>query len=214
MPLLVRLEQAGVDLGGRRILDQIDLELRDGSVLGLTGPNGSGKTTLLRTLATLLRIDRGSGAVLGADINSDDVYRVRPSIGLIGHSPLLLERLTLRENLTHAARLAGLDPRRVEPALHSVGLDEVGDRLSHASSFGMKRRLEVARLLLTRPKLLLLDEAMAGLDSAADSLMDVLIGRTLSDQGGVVVASHDLARLSEMCDEITSLSLGRLEELP
>lgn len=211
MPRLARLDQVRVDLGGQTILNHLDFQLEAGQVAGISGPNGSGKTTLTRVLATLIQVDEGLGEILGVDATTDDVYRIRRSIGLIGHSPSLLSQLSLRENLEHAARLAAIDTSGVDRALHTVGLEEVADRRAEASSFGMKRRLEVARLLLTRPRLLLLDEATSGLDSTALELIDALIGRTLEGDGGAVIVSHDMSQLTGRCDVISHLSLGRLE---
>lgn len=211
MSRLVRLDQARVDLGGQTILDRIDFALDVGQVVGVTGPNGSGKTTLIRVLATLLRIDAGTGEILGADATTDQVYGIRSSIGLIGHSPGLLIQLSLRENLEHAARLTGIDISGVDGALHTVGLEEVADRTGGASSFGMRRRLEVARLLLTRPRLLLLDEAASGLDVAAQGLIDALIDRTVAREGGVVIVSHDASQLTDKCETVSHLSFGHLE---
>lgn len=212
MSRLALLDQVRVDLGGNTVLDNLDFQLELGEVVGITGPNGSGKTTLVRVIATLVRIDAGSGEVLDADLSTDEIYRVRRSVGLIGHNPIVLDHLTLRENLDHVARLSGIDPRRVPRALHTVGLEQVGDRTAHASSFGMLRRLEVARLLLTEPRLLLLDEATSGLDSEARDLIGALIDRTVNRGGGVVVVSHDVAQLEDMCQGILRLSLGRLEQ--
>lgn len=211
MSRLATLEQVEVELGGQTILRHLDFGLDRGQVVGITGPNGSGKTTLLRVLATLIRVDAGAGRVLGADVTTDEVYRIRPSVGLIGHNPALLPHLSLRENLIHAASLAGVDLSRVEPALRTVGLDEVAAKTSDASSFGMKRRLEVARLLLTRPRLLLLDEASSGLDADARHLINALIERTVASDGGVVMVTHDSSQLRDVCDVVSQLSVGRLE---
>ncbi len=144
-------------------------------------------------------------------MTTDEVYGIRRSIGLIGHNPALLPHLSLRENLSHAASLAGVDTSRVEPALRTVGLEEVAGKTSDASSFGMKRRLEVARLLLTRPRLLLLDEASSGLDADARHLINALIDRTVTSDGGVVMVTHDSSQLGDACDVISQLSVGRLE---
>jgi ABC-type multidrug transport system ATPase subunit len=208
---LIQLSKVGVSLGGKPVLRDIDFVLNPGQIMGISGPNGSGKTTLLRVLSTLLRNSQGSGSVLGASISSDDVFGIRPLIGMIGHNPTLIGELTLHENLLHIARLAGVDEKRVGLALRVVGLDEASDRRADASSFGMQRRIEVAHLLLTRPRLVLLDEATSGLDSSARDLIDALTDRVVGDGGGVVTVSHDQSRLAESCDNTMSLTDGRLE---
>lgn len=211
---LVELAGAGVDLGGRPVLRDVDLALHPGEVVGVAGPNGSGKTTLLRTVATLLRLSHGSGHVLGADLARNDFRAIRPSIGMIGHRPALIQELTLRENLIHLARLGGEDVERVDPVLDVVGLAGASDRRATAASFGMQRRTEVAHLLLRRPDLVLLDEAISGLDGAAQDLVAALISRTTDEGGGVITVSHDQTRLSESCDRVLVLAAGRLEALP
>lgn len=192
------------------MLRAVDLTLAPGQVVGIAGPNGAGKTTLIRVVATLLSINRGSGVVLGAGLNSADVYRVRPQIGMIGHTPSLVGELTLAENLIHVARLAGLDEGRVPSLLEVVGLEAAADRRGDDSSFGMRRRIEVARILLTGPRLLLLDEAVSGLDEAARDLIAALIGRTVGRGGGVVMVSHDAGQLAETCEVVMHLTNGRL----
>jgi ABC-type multidrug transport system ATPase subunit len=208
---LVRLSKVGVSLGGKPILRDIDFVLKPRQIMGISGLNGSGKTTLLRILSTLLRIREGSGVVLDANIDSNEVFVVRPFIGMIGHKPALIGELTLHENLLHVARLTGIEEKKVGSVLEVVGLDEASDRRADASSFGMQRRIEVAHLLLTRPRLLLLDEATSGLDSSARDLIAALSERVVGDGGGVVTVSHDQARLAESCDNTMSLTEGRLE---
>lgn len=213
MARLAYLDQASVVLGGVPILDRIAFTLAPGQIAGVTGPNGSGKTTLLRALATLVRIDGGGGEVLGMDVRGDDVISVRRSIGMIGHNPTTIPHLTLWENLDHVARLTSQEQTRVDKVLRVVGLDEVSGRRSKDSSYGMQRRLEIARLLLTQPRLVLLDESLSGLDTAAAELVAAMIDRTLSRGGGVVMVSHDLALLEETCHTLFRLDQGRLEQL-
>lgn len=211
MDPVVQLNSAAVSLGGKPVLRDVDFTLLAGESVGVSGPNGSGKTTLVRTLATLIRISGGSGSVLGADINTDGIFDVRRSIGMIGHKPALMSELTLQENLSHVARLAGVDHERVDTVLDIVGLDGASDRRAAASSFGMQRRVEVAHLLMTRPRLVLLDEATAGLDSLARELIAALAERTKSDGGAVVMVSHDHQQLTRSCDRTMALATGRLE---
>ena len=211
METIADLSDVRVTLGGRIVLDRLDLTLYEGDCVGVAGPNGSGKTTLVRTLATLQTIATGRGSVLGGDVRGRDLTEVRRQVGMIGHLPSLIAELTLHENLLHRARLAGLGSDRVDYALEVVGLGEASDRRAEACSFGMRRRVEIAHVLLTRPRLLLLDEAASGLDEAARELVAAML-RSVQDRGGAaLMVSHDRAHLSEHCERMFDLRSGRLE---
>jgi heme exporter protein A len=209
---LIDLDQIGVSLGGIPVLRGISLSIDAGDSLGVTGPNGVGKTTLLRVLATLLAPATGSGSILGASLGTAEVYAVRPGIGLLSHRPSVIAELTLAENLRHAATLVGADAGKAETALRVVGLDGVASRRAGASSFGMLRRTEVARLLITAPKLLLLDEPFTGLDIDAQELIGALVTRTTSDGGAVVMVSHEAGHLASHTNRLLSMALGQLEQ--
>jgi len=209
---LIDLDQIDVSLGGLPVLRGIDLDVGPGDSLGVSGPNGVGKTTLLRLIATLLTPASGSGSVLGASLGTPRALAIRPLIGLLSHRPSVIPELTLAENLRHAARLAGADVAKAEKALRVVGLDGVASRRAGASSFGMLRRIEVARLLITGPRILLLDEPFTGLDAEAQELIGALVSRTTSDRGAVVMVSHDSGHLAAHTNRLLSMSLGRLEQ--
>ena len=125
---LASLEDVGLAIGEAVILTRAKFTLDAGEKVGLIGPNGSGKTTLLRVLATLLRPTSGHGMVLGADLASDEVYRIRPGIVLIGHLPGLYPELTLAENSRFVARLRGKDVELADQALATVGLAGAAER--------------------------------------------------------------------------------------
>lgn len=212
MSHLLQLDSIGVALGGQPVLTDISLELAPGEATAIVGPNGSGKTTVLRLLATLLRPSHGSGIVLGANLGGVVERSVRISIGMITHAPALLEELTVSENLVHFCRISDRPETAIPKALSAVGLENVGDRRVDRCSFGMKRRTEIAWLLIAKPTLLLLDEARSGLDSEARGLVDSMARLTRERGGGVVAVSHETGDLGSDFGAVHRLVNGRLEQ--
>ena len=200
----------GVRLGDTPILRDLDLTIHGGEAVGLMGANGSGKTTLLRVLATLVAPSQGSGRVLDADLGSDERYSVRGRIALIGHAAALYDELSLEENLAFVARIVGQNADAVDTALTTVGLGSARHRLAGQSSQGMRRRVEFARIILTRPDLLLLDEAHSGLDGSAVALVDHLVAEVRARGGAAVVVSHERDRISATVGRIVELTDGRV----
>jgi len=179
--------------------------------MALFGANGSGKTTLLKVLATLIRPSAGTGTVLGSQLGTVDVDDRRPSIGLVGHEPALYPNLTLRENLGLTAHLRGLTHEAVDTVLELVGLTGAADRRAGRSSNGMRRRTEFARMAMTRPQLLLLDEAHVGLDREAWSLVAHLIHQTTERGGASIVVAHEESLVAPLVDHAARLVDGSLE---
>jgi heme exporter protein A len=174
-------------------LVRVDLEVPLGEVLLVRGPNGAGKSTLLRLIATVLSPTYGRGSVLGLDLTRER-DEVRRRVELIGHRTRLYEDLSGRENLRFWCRLHGMDAVAVDEALTRVGLArEAGARVSRYSQ-GMRQRVAVARALLRRPDLLLLDEPYAGLDEQAKAIVDDLIAETAARGATVILATHDRTR--------------------
>lgn len=199
-----------VRIGTTRVLEGLELELRLGESLGVRGANGSGKSTLLRVCATLLPPRAGSVQVLGVDRVEALTPEYRRRICLIGHEPALYAQLSVRENLRFVARLYDRPDHAVDEALGVVGLSRAAGRRVDRCSQGMARRADLARVLLARPELLLLDEAHAGLDPAADMLVDHIVGQTCRAGGAAVVVSHDHGRLAGQVDRTATLRSGRL----
>jgi ABC-type multidrug transport system ATPase subunit len=187
-----------------------DLVLDRGQVGIIRGPNGAGKSTLLRIVATALSPTYGGGRVLGYDLVRERVA-IRRRTELLGHRTRLYEDLTAEENLRFACALFGIEPGGVHEALARIGLLDASAERVRGFSQGMRQRLALARVVVRKPELLLLDEPYAGLDEEAKDLVDVLIGETVAGDGAVIVATHDITR-GAFADRAFSMESGRLRE--
>ncbi len=196
--------------GRVRVLHDIDLTLVPGEALAVAGPNGAGKSTLLRLLAGLMRPTAGEVRVLGRALTGA-AAEARRAIGLLSHQSLLYDDLTLAENLTFAARLYGL-PRPAESAraaLEEAGLGARAGDLPRRLSRGLLQRAAIARALLHRPRVLLLDEPFTALDAAsADRLRETLRARR-ADGLGLVIVTHHLAEVWDVATRVAVMVEGR-----
>ncbi|MGH7904362.1 MAG: heme ABC exporter ATP-binding protein CcmA [Candidatus Dormibacteraceae bacterium] len=188
--------------GTRMALRPLHLEVERGERLAVLGGNGAGKTTLLRLLATAARPAAGRLELFGIDalVRRDSV---RPRIGYLGHRLGLYPVLSAAENLRFFARLLGLAPAAVEPALERVGLSAGGGRPVAELSRGMQQRLAIARSLLHEPELWVLDEPDASLDAGGRELLAELIGSRT-----VVLATHDRGLAGGICGRALTLEGG------
>lgn len=192
--------------GERVVLRELTLELQAGETLAILGRNGAGKSTLLRILATLLRPHGGTVRLFGEPLPRQG-WAVRGRIGLLGHEPLLYRDLTGRENLVYQARLHRLPHERVTEVLRAVGMEKRADDPVRALSRGMVQRLTVARSVLHRPSLLLLDEPRSNLDPAAEEMIEPLVGRASGMTR--VITSHDPQAAIAEADIVLALKDGR-----
>lgn len=208
---IARLDDVAVSIRRTPVLRRLDLRLGAGEVLGVLGANGSGKTTLLQVLATLVAPSAGRARVLGHELGTRGVELVRPRIALVGHLPAVYGSLTLAENLRFVARLIGRDDRAADGALATVGLGGAAGRRAESCSQGMQRRAELARVLLTDPSLLLLDEVHAGLDADAVPLVDEVLARVRARGGAAVLVSHEPDRLRGVADRLVRIVDGGAE---
>ena len=194
--------------GGRLAVDSLDLDLPTGVVAGFVGPNGAGKTTTLAMLLGLVRPTAGTGTVLGRPLDDPASYLSR--VGALVEGPALWPALTGTENLEVLARLGGHGTARIPAVLELVGLaDRAGDRFGRYS-FGMKQRLGIAAALVGDPDLLVLDEPTNGLDPVGINEMRRLIARVAEGDRTVLVSSHLLAELEQVCDWLVVIDAGAL----
>ncbi|PZP32991.1 MAG: multidrug ABC transporter ATP-binding protein [Roseateles depolymerans] len=195
---------------GRRVVDQLDMQVRRGRIVGFLGPNGSGKTTSLRMLCGLLTPDAGEGRVLGLDFRRD-ADRLKSLVGYMTQRFGLYEDLSIRENLDFVARLFSMPRRReaVDEALERLGLASRQRQLAGALSGGWKQRLALAACLLHQPRLLLLDEPTAGVDpKARREFWDQI--HALAEGGITVLVSTHYMDEAERCDELVYIAYGRV----
>jgi len=208
----VQIRKVGKRYGSERALASVTMDLAAGSMCALLGHNGAGKTTLLGIVSTLVRPSGGTveyrargEAVTGGE--------VRRQIGMLAHSSLCYGELTARENLELTAGLYEVDGslRTIDAALDRVGLEpRARDRAARTYSRGMLQRLALARALLTRPSLLLLDEPFTGLDRDGALALGAELG-VLRDAGAiVVVVTHDLEAIAGKTDHVAILRRGQL----
>lgn len=201
------------DYGPRRALFGVDFDVPEGAIFGLLGPNGGGKTTVFRVLSTLVRPTGGRATIFGHDVVRE-AREVRETIGVVFQAPALDRRLTVRENLRTQGRLYGLEGARLrheaETMLRRVRLDDRADDLVETLSGGLRRRAEIAKGLLHRPRLLLLDEPSAGLDPGARSdLWEQLDDLRTRDSVTILLTTH-LMEEADRCDRLAILSQGTI----
>ena len=194
--------------GDRLVVDQVDIQVGSGRIVGFLGPNGSGKTTTLRMLCGLLTPDAGEGRVLGLDFRRQ-AAEVKRQVGYMTQKFGLYDDLSIRENLDFVARLFSMPARRaaVSEALNRLGLATRAKQLAGSLSGGWKQRLALAACLLHSPRLLLLDEPTAGVDpKARREFWDQL--HRLSEEGITVLVSTHYMDEAARCHELVYIAYG------
>jgi heme exporter protein A len=198
--------------GARPAIVGVRLVVERGEVVLLRGANGAGKSTLLRVVATALTPTYGGGAVLGFDLVGER-DEIRRRSDLLTHRTRLYEQLTAAENLRFACSLHGVDPALVPAELDRVGLAEVAGERVDGFSQGMRQRVAIARTMLRRTELLLLDEPYAGLDDHAREVVDQAILLARDAGRTVVLATHEPTRAG-LATRTVLIEAGRLHPAP
>jgi ABC transporter DrrB family efflux protein len=209
----IHVEHVAKRFGATVALAGVDLEVREGTVFGLLGPNGAGKTTLVRILSTLLVPDAGRADVLGHDVVREPLA-VRELLGLTGQFAAVDEILTGRENLEMFGRLfklSGEDARhRADELLERFDLAHAADRPARTYSGGMRRRLDLASSLLTRPRILFLDEPTTGLDPRSRNQIWAAVRELQREGTTLLLTTQYLEEADELADRIAVIDQGRV----
>ena len=210
------LEVLGVHkrFGATVALADVSFRVREGEIVGLLGPNGAGKSTTMKTVLGILRADGGTLRVLGEPVERDAVA-VKGRIGYVPESPSLYEFLTGAEYLDFVADLYGMDPQsrreRIGSFLAALELRGHEDALISGYSHGMKQKVALIAALAHRPRLLVLDEALNGLDPRAARLVkDLLRNLAATERVGVLFSTHVLEIAQAICDRVVILHHGRV----
>ncbi len=195
--------------GELRAVDDISFSVSQGEIFGFLGPNGAGKTTTIRVLTGQLRPTSGEAWVMGCHV-VDDRPQLMPQIGVVFEYQNLYERLSARDNLTFAARLYGVDRKRISQVLQQVGL--IGrdrERLKKYSN-GMKQRLLIARALLHEPQVLFLDEPTRGLDPGVARDIRNMVSELAQTGVTVFLTTHYMEEADRLCARVAIVDHGRI----
>jgi ABC-2 type transport system ATP-binding protein len=200
--------------GEKLAVDDVTLRVPAGSFYGLVGPNGAGKTTSLSMAVGLLLPDEGSAHVFGVDVWADPV-QAKASVGVLPDGLSMPERLTGRELLSYTGRLRGLDRETVAArADELIGVLELGGTSERSLvadySTGMRKKIGLATALLHGPKLLVLDEPFEAVDPVSASTIKRILQRFVTSGGSVVVSSHVMALVEQICDHVGVIAGGKV----
>ena len=200
--------------GHYEVLNGISLTIQEGECFALFGPNGAGKTTLLKILATLQRPSEGRYEILGLD-GLNDKEAIRANIMFLAHGAHLYDDLNAKENLEFALALRGLSPTQqdMKLALDRVAIGAFADMKVRNYSAGMKKRLALAKAMLAKPKVLLLDEPFSALDTAGTEIMREYIRERLLENSAVLMATHDHDKARPIASRAGMLRQGMLKEI-
>lgn len=198
---------------GYQALKDVSFSVQAGEIFGLLGPNGGGKTTLFKILSTLLQASQGTARIFGKDIKVEP-HEVRRSLGIAFQSPSLDKKLTAEENLLHQGHLYGLRgpelKTRIAEMLGRVGLEGKGRAIVETLSGGTRRRVELAKTLLHRPRLLIMDEPSTGLDPGARKDFWDYLQLLRGKEGITILLTTHLLEEAAGCDRLAILDQGQV----
>ena len=197
-------------IGHNVIVNDLSFNLHEGDILGFIGSNGAGKTTTIKLLLGLQTLNGGSVIINGYDLKKEFVRAIR-NVGAIIENPDLYMYMTGYDNLKMSAFLYGIDKTRINEVVKLVGLEGKINEKVKKYSLGMRQRLGIAQAILHRPKILILDEPMNGLDPLGiKELKDLLVKLSKDEKIAIIISSHLLSELENICNRICFISKGKL----
>ncbi len=201
--------------GKREVLRSIDIRIQPGRLLGLLGPNGAGKTTCIHLLAGILPLRSGRIFLDGIDVGRDPLYRrARLGLGYLPQEPSIFHKLRVRENLELVLEENGVPKAeradRIAPLLQRFGLDGQADQRAGTLSGGERRRLEIARVLSLRPKVLLFDEPFSGIDPLTVATIQSDLIRLAEEGIGILITDHNVRETLRICNHAIILHQGEI----
>jgi ABC-type multidrug transport system, ATPase component len=207
---VLELKNISKKIKGREILKNINLSVNSSEIFGFLGPNGAGKTTTIRIIAGLVKPNTGSVTICGHSFERE-FSNALSKVGCIIEGPDMYKYFTGMENLEQFAAMKNVEKNRIYEVLELVGLQHrVNDKVG-TYSLGMRQRMGIAQALLSRPKLLILDEPTNGLDPAGIADFRQLIRKLAYEEGmSVFVSSHILAEIQQMCDRVSIVKQGEV----
>lgn len=213
MTYLVRTHQLSKTFQGKEVVSNVNMKIRQGEIYGFLGPNGAGKTTIMKMMTNLIKPTIGQIELFGETL-APDSYHLLSRMGTIIEYPVFYDKLSARDNLElHCAYMGYHNMHAIDEALELVKLHHVGNKSVKDFSLGMKQRLGIARAIVTKPELLMLDEPINGLDPIGiKEIRDLLL--MLSKQYGttILISSHLLGEIELVADTIGVIHHGRLVE--
>ena len=202
---------------GRRVVDEVSLNLRRQEIVGLLGPNGAGKTTTFYMIVGLARPDEGRVFLDEQDITYDPMHiRARKGINYLAQEPSVFRKLTVEENLLAIMEQLNIPretrKRRIKDLLEELNIGHLARQKALSLSGGERRRLEITRALVTEPRFMLLDEPFAGIDPLAVSDIQKIIRQLKDRRLGIIISDHNVRETLNVCDVAYIISEGRIIE--
>ena len=213
--LLMEARQVVKAYRGRRVVNQVDLVVGSGEVVGLLGPNGAGKTTTFYMIAGLVRPDSGKVCFGGRDVTRLPMYRrARLGVGYLAQEPSVFRKMTVEQNVMSILETQSLSSRerkmRLQELLERLGLLSIAKQKAYTLSGGERRKLEITRSLVTRPSIMMLDEPFSGVDPLSVSEIQEIVVGLKEDGLGVLITDHNVRETLAVVDRAYLMYEGKV----